>query len=81
MGYPKGTKGYIFYDPQDQKIFVSTNARFLEEDYIIDNKPTSRLILEEMREKDSNDPIIGSGAAERVCGSKQTREGCNHGFQ
>ena len=47
----------MFYDPQDQKVFVSTNARFLEEDYIIDNKPTSKLILEEMREKDSNDPI------------------------
>ena len=37
---PKGTKGYMFYDPKDQKVFVSTNARFLEEDYMIDNKPT-----------------------------------------
>ena len=36
VGYPKG---YMFYDPQDQKVFVSTNARFLEEDYMIDNKP------------------------------------------
>ena len=57
VGYPKCTKGYIFYDPQDQKVFVSTNARFLEEDYMIDNKPKSKVILEEMREKDSNDPI------------------------
>ena len=57
VGYPKGTKGYIFYDPQDQKVFVSTNAIFLEEDYMIDNKPTSKLILEEMRKKDSNDPM------------------------
>ena len=24
---------------------------------------------------------VGSGAAERVCGSERTREGCNHGFQ
>ena len=38
-------------------MFVSTNARFLEEDYMIDNKPTSKLILEEMRKNDSNDPI------------------------
>ena len=30
VGYLKGTKGYIFYDPQDQKVFVSTNARFKE---------------------------------------------------
>ena len=28
VGYPKGTKGYMFYDPQDQKVFVNTNARF-----------------------------------------------------
>ena len=57
VGYPKGTKGYMFYDPHDQKVFVSTNARFLEEDYMIDNKPKSKLILEEMREKDSSDPV------------------------
>ena len=48
MGYPKGTKGYIFYSPIDQKTFVSTNARFLEEDYIRNMKPRSRLILEEL---------------------------------
>ena len=29
VDYPKGTKGYMFYDPQDQKVFVNTNARFL----------------------------------------------------
>ena len=40
VGYPKGIKGYMIYDPQDQKVFVSTNVRFLEEDYMIDNKPT-----------------------------------------
>ena len=57
VGYPKGTKGYMFYDPQDQKVFVSTNARFLEEDYMIDNKPKSKIILEEMREKDGSDQV------------------------
>ena len=29
VGYPKGTKGYMFYDPQEQKVIVSTNAIFL----------------------------------------------------
>ena len=57
MGYPKGTKGYMFYDPQDQKVFVSINARFLEEDYMIDNKPKSKDSLEEMREKESSDLV------------------------
>ena len=31
MGYPRETAGYYFYDPEDQKVFVSRNARFLEE--------------------------------------------------
>ena len=39
VGYPKGTKGYMFYDPQEQRVLVSTNVCFLEDDYIIDNKP------------------------------------------
>ena len=39
VGYPKGKKGYMFYDPQDQKVFVSTNVRFIEENYMMDNKP------------------------------------------
>ena len=49
VGYPKGTKGYLFYDPQKQRVLVSTNARFLEEDYMIDNKPRSKVILDELR--------------------------------
>ena len=46
---PKGTKGYMFYDLQEQKIIVSTNARFLEEDYMMNNKPKSKTILEGVR--------------------------------
>ena len=30
VGYPRGTKGYLFYDPKEQRVIVSTNARFLE---------------------------------------------------
>ncbi|EXB77770.1 hypothetical protein L484_000113 [Morus notabilis] len=50
VGYPKGTKGYIFYSPTDQKTFVSTNAHFLEEDFVKNMKPRSRLVLEELTE-------------------------------
>ena len=49
VGYPKGTKGYLFSDPQEHRVLVSTNARFLEEDYMIDNKPRSKIILDELR--------------------------------
>ena len=29
VGYLKGTKGYLFYNPHEQKVIVSTNAQFL----------------------------------------------------
>ena len=48
VGYPKGTRGGIFYSPKDKKVFVSTHATFLENDYIIGHKPRSKVILEEL---------------------------------
>ena len=48
VGYPKGTKGYIFHSPSDNKIFVSTNARFLEDDFMKNAKPRNMLVLEEL---------------------------------
>ena len=45
VGYPMGTKGYLFYSPKDKDVIVSTNARFLEEDYIMNHKPMSSVVL------------------------------------
>ena len=39
VGYPKGTRGGLFYSPQDMKVFVSTNATFLENYYMANFKP------------------------------------------
>ena len=30
-------------------MLVSTNARFLEQDYMLDNKPNSKVVLDELR--------------------------------
>lgn len=49
VGYPRGTKGGLFYSPKDQKVIVSTHARFLEEDYVINHKTPSKIVLEELR--------------------------------
>ena len=49
VGYPRGTKGYLFYDPKEQRVIVSTNARFLEQDYMLDNKSSSKVILDDLR--------------------------------
>ena len=32
VGYPKGTRGYNFYNKSNMKVFVSTNAKFMEEE-------------------------------------------------
>ena len=39
----------MFYSPQDKKVFVSTNATFLENDYLANFKPRSRVVLEELQ--------------------------------
>ena len=49
VGYPRGTKGGLFYSSKDQKVLVSTNARFLEEDYVMNHKPRTTIVLEELR--------------------------------
>ena len=39
----------MFYSPQDKKVFVSSNATFLENDYMEKFKPRSRVVLEELQ--------------------------------
>ena len=48
VGYPKGTRGGLFYNPQEKKVFVSTNATFLETDYMTNYKPRSKVVLEKL---------------------------------
>ena len=48
--YPKGTIGGLFYSHKDNKVFVSTNAKFLENDCMNDYTPRSRVVLAEMNE-------------------------------
>ena len=45
IGYPKGTIGDLFYSHKDNKVFVSTNAKFLENYYMNDYTPRSRVVL------------------------------------
>ena len=57
IGYPKGTKGYQFYDPKEHTVTVSTHAVFLEEDYMMTER-CRNLELEEMSGEVSSDPIL-----------------------
>ena len=45
VGYPKGTKDCDFYNHIDQKVFVSINEKFMEDDYMMSNKAKSELNL------------------------------------
>ena len=47
IGYPKMMFGYYFYNPKEQKVVVSRNATFLEEDYIF-NENRTKVVLEEI---------------------------------
>ena len=48
IGYPKGMRGGIFYNPKENNVIVRTQATFLEEDYMNNFKPGSKVVLEEI---------------------------------
>ena len=62
VGYPKGTRGGLFYSPQEKKVFVSTNATFLGNEYMTNFKPRSKVVLEELlSDQISPQPVIVTG--------------------
>ncbi|KAL0293214.1 UNVERIFIED_CONTAM: Retrovirus-related Pol polyprotein from transposon TNT 1-94 [Sesamum radiatum] len=63
IGYLKETAGYYFYDPTEQKVFVSRNAVFLEKGFPSDNQRDEVLIEESSGEPPHNstapfEPIV-----------------------
>ena len=65
IGYPKGTKGGIFYNLRDKKAFVSTDVTFLENKYMNNFKPRSKLLVNEISENktlDDSTRVVEKGA-------------------
>ena len=54
VGYLKETKGYYFYNPIENKVFVSRNGVFLEREFISKRTSGSKVQLEEVREPQDN---------------------------
>ncbi|KAL0420487.1 UNVERIFIED_CONTAM: hypothetical protein Slati_3071600 [Sesamum latifolium] len=50
IGYSKKTAGYYFYDPAEQKIFISRNAVFLKKGFPSDSRCDEALIEESSEE-------------------------------
>ncbi|KAL0413063.1 UNVERIFIED_CONTAM: hypothetical protein Sradi_1508000 [Sesamum radiatum] len=61
VGYPKETAGYYFYDPSEQKVFISRNAVFLEKGFPVDTQ-REELLLEESSEATPQTDTITSSA-------------------
>ncbi|KAL0289501.1 UNVERIFIED_CONTAM: Retrovirus-related Pol polyprotein from transposon TNT 1-94 [Sesamum radiatum] len=61
VGYAKETAGYYFYDPSEQKVFVSRNAVFLEKGFPADIR-REELLLEESKEATPQIDTVTSSA-------------------
>ena len=48
--FPKKSRGGLFYDSQENIVFVSKNATFLEEEHNKDPQPCSKLLLNAISE-------------------------------
>ncbi len=46
MEYPKETKGYYFYNPSENKVFIAQNVLFLEKYFILNGNNASDVQLE-----------------------------------
>ena len=59
VGYPKETMGYYFYNPLEQKVFVSKHAVFLEKEFLLKGESGSKIELDEVQDQqqDVNQPI------------------------
>ena len=57
LGYSKETKGYLFYNHNENKVFVSTHAKFLEDDYVNNFDPRNKVVLAKMNELVNEQPM------------------------
>ncbi|TYK06521.1 gag/pol protein [Cucumis melo var. makuwa] len=78
VGYPKETRGGLFFDPQENRVFVSTNATFLEEHHMRDHKPRSKLVLNQATDE-STRVVDEVGPSSRV--DETTTSGQSHPSQ
>ncbi|TYJ99632.1 gag/pol protein [Cucumis melo var. makuwa] len=72
------TRGGLFFDPQENRVFVSTNATFSEEDHMRDHKPQSKLVLNEATDE-STRVVYEVGPSSRV--DETTTSGQSHPSQ
>ena len=57
LGYSKETNGYLFYNHKGNKVFVSTHAKFLEDNYVNNFNPRNKVVLVEMNKPINEQPM------------------------
>ncbi|KAA0040688.1 gag/pol protein [Cucumis melo var. makuwa] len=72
LRYSKESRGGLFYDPQENKVFVSTNATFLEEDHIRNHQTRSKLVLEEISKNATDRPSSSTKVVDKTRNIGQT---------
>ncbi|KAA0056663.1 gag/pol protein [Cucumis melo var. makuwa] len=72
LGYPKESRGGLFYDLQENKVFVSTNATILKEDHIRNHQPQSKLVLNEISKSAIDKPSSSTKVIDKTKISGQT---------
>ncbi|TYK06159.1 gag/pol protein [Cucumis melo var. makuwa] len=72
LRYSKESRGGLFYDPQETKVFVSKNATFLEEDHIRNHQTRSKLVLEEISKNATDRPSSSTKIVDKTRNIGQT---------
>ena len=55
VGYPKETKGYYFFDPKENRVFVARTGVFLEKEFL-SKKDTRNIELREVQQQQPVEP-------------------------
>ncbi|KAK8624644.1 hypothetical protein V6N13_089533 [Hibiscus sabdariffa] len=58
VGYPKESKGYYFYNPKENKVFVVRTRVFLEKEFLTNNGNGRNFELEEVQQQQVNELVV-----------------------
>ncbi|KAK8600391.1 hypothetical protein V6N12_050245 [Hibiscus sabdariffa] len=58
VGYPKETKGYYFFNPKENKVFVARTGVFLEKEFLSSKRDRRNIELEEVQQQQVTEPEV-----------------------
>ncbi|KAL4382929.1 hypothetical protein GQ457_15G018860 [Hibiscus cannabinus] len=58
VGYPKEIKGYYFYNPKENKVFVARTGVFLEKEFLLNKGSGRNIEHEEVQQQQVHEPVV-----------------------